>query len=116
MRRRLIPVLILAEHSRQTLVTTYLDSGFGQWVESAHPLSPADSSINEEYPSAECRNRTYNSYPGMAGHLTHPRPRTDEGTKAGGAPWRAGSCVSRVADRTGSHGNSGGVGASHRDR
>lgn len=79
MRRRLIPVLILAERFSIHVVTSFLDATFHKWLQSAQPGFGWEHQL-VEYVSCACYARAGVDLP-----IIDFRIGADEGTETGGA-------------------------------
>ncbi len=78
MRRRLIPVLILAERFLIHVVTSFLDATLHKWLQSAQ------SGLGWEYQFVEYVSCAYHARTGVDLPIIDFRPGTDEGAEAGG--------------------------------
>src|ERR1700722_4616566 len=104
MRRRLIPVLILADVFSSRIVMNNLDRSLGKSLKSAHQVETGAKRVQR-------RGITSNPHPGMAGNFADARFGTNEGKEVGGTFWQRRSGVSCVAHGTGKYGDSGRHGA-----
>ena len=78
MRRRLIPVLILAERFSIQVVTSFLDATFRKWLQSAQP------GLGLEYQFVEYVSCAFDARAGVAFPVIDFRPGADKGAETGG--------------------------------